>query len=531
MGIPLMNGVVCMTMTIMMATITRHGHRCGALAFQQAHRPLTQAGRSSSLYYQRSAPLMSRLSTKISRTTSFITNINANTNRSTRHTSTITTSLSVINNEDEEAQGGSRVTVEQESSTPAAAAEAPSTAADFLSGVFSQEDISYMNMALDCAAHGSGVTYPNPAVGCVLVRRDSSDSEATIVGKGFHPKAGMPHAEVFALLEACGAVESGVEAAQSVLPSRKPTRKNQHNEESDSTSTDSEELKVKVQKLLEEYSSEGGAKRLFENCCTAEGTTVTAYVTLEPCCHTGQTPPCAMSLVHAGVSRVVVGVRDPNPRVNGGGVRVLEETANNNIQVDVLPPVHSAPTKTDGDMVVAMMAKKSLAMVDCFVKRITTTPPDYAETFTGAHRRALRKLAGQQQSEGKMAQMALNKVWLLPVEDTGDKSEKGGGPKVPPVSSLPAWWLEELDSKLWKNELVRLRFNQVISKKKLALQFGSAIADVMGAHVAQSLGHTILLYRPASPPVIDLEELMLPKEEEDEADVKAADTDDDSSDE
>lgn len=45
----------------------------------------------------------------------------------------------------------------------------------------------------------------------------------------------------------------------------------------------------------------------------------TAYVTLEPCCHTGKTPPCTDALIEAGVSRVVAAVRDPFPQVDGGG--------------------------------------------------------------------------------------------------------------------------------------------------------------------------------------------------------------------
>ncbi len=49
----------------------------------------------------------------------------------------------------------------------------------------------------------------------------------------------------------------------------------------------------------------------------------TAYVTLEPCCHHGRTGPCTLALIQAGVTRVVVGVRDPNPRVDGGGLAIL----------------------------------------------------------------------------------------------------------------------------------------------------------------------------------------------------------------
>ena len=51
----------------------------------------------------------------------------------------------------------------------------------------------------------------------------------------------------------------------------------------------------------------------------------TLYCTLEPCCHTGRTPPCADRIVEAGVRRVVVGVEDPDPGVDGGGIRRLRD--------------------------------------------------------------------------------------------------------------------------------------------------------------------------------------------------------------
>jgi len=58
----------------------------------------------------------------------------------------------------------------------------------------------------------------------------------------------------------------------------------------------------------------------------------TAYVTLEPCCHTGKTPPCTRALIGAGIARVVVAIRDPFPLVDGGGVAELRAAG---IHVDV----------------------------------------------------------------------------------------------------------------------------------------------------------------------------------------------------
>lgn len=63
----------------------------------------------------------------------------------------------------------------------------------------------------------------------------------------------------------------------------------------------------------------------------------TAYVTLEPCSHFGRTPPCADALVTAGISRVVVALRDPNPLVGGQGLQRLRAAG---IRVDLLDEAH-----------------------------------------------------------------------------------------------------------------------------------------------------------------------------------------------
>ncbi|OOZ42700.1 riboflavin biosynthesis protein RibD [Solemya elarraichensis gill symbiont] len=57
----------------------------------------------------------------------------------------------------------------------------------------------------------------------------------------------------------------------------------------------------------------------------------TLYVTLEPCCHHGKTPPCSDAVVKAGVSRVVIAMKDPNPLVAGKGIKQLQDAG---IEVD-----------------------------------------------------------------------------------------------------------------------------------------------------------------------------------------------------
>jgi diaminohydroxyphosphoribosylaminopyrimidine deaminase/5-amino-6-(5-phosphoribosylamino)uracil reductase len=57
----------------------------------------------------------------------------------------------------------------------------------------------------------------------------------------------------------------------------------------------------------------------------------TAYVSLEPCSHLGKTPPCASALIHAGVTRVVAAMKDPNPEVSGSGFDLLQKAG---IQVE-----------------------------------------------------------------------------------------------------------------------------------------------------------------------------------------------------
>lgn len=68
------------------------------------------------------------------------------------------------------------------------------------------------------------------------------------------------------------------------------------------------------------------------NRATEQVAGATMYVTLEPCAHFGKTPPCAEAIVRKGISKVVIGMVDPNPAVSGKGIAILEEAG---IEVEV----------------------------------------------------------------------------------------------------------------------------------------------------------------------------------------------------
>lgn len=91
------------------------------------------------------------------------------------------------------------------------------------------------------------------------------------------------------------------------------------------------------------------------------------YVTLEPCCHQGRTPPCTDIIIERGIGKVYVGSMDPNPKVAGKGVRILQE--------------HGIEVET------GVLEKECLAMNEIFFHYITTGMPfvamKYAMTLDG----------------------------------------------------------------------------------------------------------------------------------------------------
>lgn len=89
------------------------------------------------------------------------------------------------------------------------------------------------------------------------------------------------------------------------------------------------------------------------SCADPKGATL--YVTLEPCCHFGKTPPCADAVISSGIKTVVVGMLDPNPLVAGGGIKRLKEAG---IKVET-----------------GVLEKECRALNEPFIKFITTGTP------------------------------------------------------------------------------------------------------------------------------------------------------------
>lgn len=96
------------------------------------------------------------------------------------------------------------------------------------------------------------------------------------------------------------------------------------------------------------------AERNALAACTEDPAGATLYVTLEPCCHYGKTPPCTEIIIEKKIAKVVIGSRDPNPKVAGKGARILRERGIEVVEdymreaCDALNPVffHYITTKT-----------------------------------------------------------------------------------------------------------------------------------------------------------------------------------------
>lgn len=68
------------------------------------------------------------------------------------------------------------------------------------------------------------------------------------------------------------------------------------------------------------------AERNALKACSEPAAGADMYVTLEPCCHYGKTPPCTEAVIESGVKRVIIGCLDPNPKVGGGGAEILRQS-------------------------------------------------------------------------------------------------------------------------------------------------------------------------------------------------------------
>ena len=83
------------------------------------------------------------------------------------------------------------------------------------------------------------------------------------------------------------------------------------------------------------------AEREALAACTQDPAGATMYVSLEPCCHHGRTPPCTDAIVEAGIARVVVGSDDPTEHASGRGLGILRDEG---VKVDLAvgAPAHAA---------------------------------------------------------------------------------------------------------------------------------------------------------------------------------------------
>ncbi|MCT7611119.1 bifunctional diaminohydroxyphosphoribosylaminopyrimidine deaminase/5-amino-6-(5-phosphoribosylamino)uracil reductase RibD [Aliarcobacter butzleri] len=147
------------------------------------------------------------------------------------------------------------------------------------------DDNFYMRLAIDEAWKHQLLTYPNPAVGCVIVKNQR------LLAVEAHKEAGMPHAEVNALKTAYLK-----DNPNSILKTK-------------NSSFDIHQF------LLQNHNG-------FFNDCEI-------YVTLEPCNHIGKTPSCANLLKELKPKRVIISVKDPNKQATGG----LETLKNEDIDV------------------------------------------------------------------------------------------------------------------------------------------------------------------------------------------------------
>lgn len=110
------------------------------------------------------------------------------------------------------------------------------------------------------------------------------------------------------------------------------------------------------------------------------------YVTLEPCCHHGRTPPCTEAILAAGIRRVFVGVSDPNPKVNGGGVARLR-AAGLDVQLGVLGAACAAEHAAFARFITAGRPWVALKAAISLDGRIATADGD-SKWITGPQARA-----------------------------------------------------------------------------------------------------------------------------------------------